>query len=465
MIKKVAAFMKRHQMLPENGHILAGVSGGADSVCLFRLLLRLREEMGFTLSVVHVEHGIRGEESLMDMEFVRRLASSHGIAFSSYACLAPRLAKERGISLEEAGREARYEAFAAESARFGDGARVALAHHMEDNAETVLFHMCRGSGMAGIAGIAPVRGNIIRPLLCVTRAEIEDFLRREGQPFRTDATNADVAYTRNRIRGLVMPELTRVNQKAAQHIARLSREAAELSAYLGERAEEALRERVTLRADGTILFWAEGLLEYPSALLTRMMLELIAKACGRKKDISREHADALLDLALGGTGRRLSLPYGITAVKGYGTLTLGALGTGGGTEGFSFMAPAGASEYDIRVPNGTFFCRILENHKKDVNFPKNRYTKWFDCDRIKNRLSFRVREPGDYFVLDAQGRRQKLKEYWINEKVPKEERGEIPLVADGSHILWAVGHRISEYYKISQRTMRILEVRFMEEDR
>ena len=189
MIKKVAAFMKRHQMLPENGHILAGVSGGADSVCLFRLLLRLREEMGFTLSVVHVEHGIRGEESLMDMEFVRRLASSHGIAFSSYACLAPRLAKERRISLEEAGREARYEAFAAESARFGDGARVALAHHMEDNAETVLFHMCRGSGMAGIAGIAPVRGNIIRPLLCVTRAEIEDFLRREGQPFRTDATN------------------------------------------------------------------------------------------------------------------------------------------------------------------------------------------------------------------------------------------------------------------------------------
>ena len=180
--------MRQHQMVQKGDHISIGISGGADSVCLFLVLERLRRRMDVTISAIHVEHGIRGKESRADAEFVQKLAARYEIPFVCRSYPVEKIAKETGVSVEEAGRNVRYAAFAEEERRFWDEAKrrggtvkTAVAHHGDDNAETVLFHLCRGSGIDGLFGIRPVRGTVIRPLLCVSKCEIEDFLNREGQ--------------------------------------------------------------------------------------------------------------------------------------------------------------------------------------------------------------------------------------------------------------------------------------------
>ena len=164
MTEKVICYLREHNMITENDHVIAGVSGGADSVCLFLVLLELKEKLGFTLSIVHVEHGIRGEESRRDAEFVKNLAERFDTECTVLSCQVPALAERQGISLEEAARTVRYEAFERQALlaekRYGlqeDKVKIAVAHHMEDLAETMVFHLCRGSGVEGLSGIPPVQ--------------------------------------------------------------------------------------------------------------------------------------------------------------------------------------------------------------------------------------------------------------------------------------------------------------------
>lgn len=463
MIHRIEAYMKQHHMINKGDHICVGVSGGADSVCLFRILEVLRGRMGFTMSVVHIEHGIRGTDSLMDMEFVQQLAKAYEIPVSVYTYPVKEIAAKQRLSVEEAGRNVRKMAYGEEMARFGDGTKVALAHHADDNAETLLFHMCRGSGIEGISGIYPVRGNFIRPLLCVTRREIEAYLRKEGQAYRTDVTNADNHYSRNRIRNCIMPEILNLNEQSVAHMNALSEDMREVSEYISGKAAEILKEYGSRTKENAIKLPVDCLSGCPSVLKKRVLLELIAELSGSKKDLSREHANALLDLAEGQTGRRLSLPYGITVEKIYGELH--CFFEKDRQQETSVYEKIELKEYPavLDISGGKIFCRILSENKKDVNFPKNLYTKWFDYDKIKNMLCFRSREPGDYMVIDRQGHRQKLKDYLVNEKVPRKQRDKILLLADGSHILWAVGGRISEYYKVTAQTRQILEVHYVEE--
>lgn len=481
MIKKVTAFIQKHHMIHAGDHICAGISGGADSVCLFLLLERLRPVLDFSLSVVHVEHGIRGEDSLLDMRFVKTLAEKYEIPFQCYAYPVEQIAKEEGLTVEEAGRKVRYEAFHKEEKLYlakaeskGGTVKIAVAHHGDDNAETLLFHLCRGSGIDGMAGIRPVRDNIIRPLLCVTRKEIEEFLQTQGQDYCTDTTNADVIYSRNRIRSRIIPELELVNRQAVMHMNRLAEDMTELADYMKSQVQEIIRENVKKEENGWS--FSTGVLEnYPRVIQSRIMLELAAMASGSRKDIGREHAQALLELAEGGVSRRIDLPYGIVAEKSYDCMyflckeqqkkqSRHVITYGEFPEDSSFLEENGREGvWEADTPAGKFLCRIFSLNKKCSEIPKNSYTKWFDYDMIKNRLCFRTRQQGDYLVTDDKGHRQKLKAYWINEKVPKAERNQRILLAEDSHILWIVGGRISEYYKITENTKKVLEVRFMEE--
>ena len=266
MISKVAAYMREHCMVRKGDHVIAGVSGGADSVCLFLALKELGHTMGFSMSVIHIEHGIRGTESLCDMQFVRSLCGLHQVPFACRSYPVEALAKEQGISVEEAGRNVRYEAFKEEERRFSDMAserggsvKTAVAHHGDDNAETMLFHLCRGSGLEGLAGIWPVRGSIIRPLLCVTRADIEHFLKKRGQVYRTDATNADVRYSRNRIRNEIMPQMRLINEGGVAHMNALAEDMRELSVCLRKETDKVLAAHMKRSEDGTICFDTECL--------------------------------------------------------------------------------------------------------------------------------------------------------------------------------------------------------------
>ena len=217
ILQKMLSFMEKYHMLDGCKTLVIGVSGGADSVCLLLLLEKVCKERGILPVVVHIEHGIRGKESLSDAAFVENLCKQKDILFHRFSYAVEKIAKESGESTEEAGRRLRYDTFFQVAEQY-EQAKIAVAHNENDQAETVLFHLARGSGIKGMGGIPPVRGNIIRPLLGVSRAEIEQYLKEAGQPYCTDSTNALDIYARNRIRHEALPSLNGVNAQAVSHI-------------------------------------------------------------------------------------------------------------------------------------------------------------------------------------------------------------------------------------------------------
>lgn len=267
--RKVENFIIKEQMIEKEDRILLGVSGGADSVCLLCLLQELSKRMGFSLGVLHIEHGIRGEESLRDADFVRRLCREKGLPFEQRSYDVPKLAKEEGLSEEEAGRKVRYAAFSEKMEKEGYQ-KTAVAHNLNDNAETMLFHLARGSALAGLSGIPAVRGRIIRPLLCLERREIEAYLAAIGQDYCQDRTNQELIYSRNRIRHQILPELEEINPKAVEHMGKTAAFIGEADLYLTREAKK-LEEACLKKKKGEVRIAIRELKE-ADPLLRRYLL-------------------------------------------------------------------------------------------------------------------------------------------------------------------------------------------------
>ena len=409
------------------------------------------KQKNIAIKVVHIEHGIRGKESINDAEFVEKLCKEKEIPFFLYSYDVPNVAKESGESLEEAGRRLRYEAFEKTAAQFPK-AKIAVAHNENDDAETVLFHMARGTGLLGLTGIAPVRGNIIRPLLAVSRTEIEAYLKAKGQNYCTDSTNELTIYARNKIRHEVLPALERVNEKAVSHIAKTSYLLSEVADYIKEETKKICAECAEeYKMRDAFLVKKQELYHYPVFLRKEVLYTLYTKLAGSCKNIGDEHIMQLLELFDRQTGKQINLPYHCRAFRVY--------------EGI-WIQKDGEKEDDSEKKNqiksltSAFTFRIIDRNSQNLEIPKNKYTKWFDYDKINVKLQIRFRQEGDYFLLDDSGRKKKLKDYFINEKIPREDREKIPLLVDGKHVLWIVGYRISAYYKVTGNTARILEVHY-----
>ena len=446
MYKKVRAYVRKYDMLTKEDTVIAGISGGADSVCLLFVLLKLKEEIGFQIHAVHVNHGIRGEASDRDEIYVRTLCEEKGVAFAVFHENVPLYARERKLTEEEAGRDLRRKAFEKALKDFG-GTKVALAHHMDDNAETVLWNLCRGTGVRGLGGIAPISGVWIRPFLCVKRQEIESYLKKWGISYCTDETNFVNTYTRNRIRGEVMPYLEKnLNEQTVLHIAETAAKMRVLEDYVRREATAGARECIRKDECGRLIFLREPYEPLDEALKPYVVYEVICKAAGHRKDIESVHVKNIQELLGKQVGRRVSLPYGLTAIRCY--------------EGLCFVKEYVKGDWD----KGEFCFRVFEKSSVTEVFPQNPYTKWFDYDIIKNTVKIRHREPGDYLTVDKNGSRQKLKQYFINEKIPQERRSGIWLAADGSHIMWIVGYRQNQAYQITEKTKRILEIQFYKGD-
>jgi len=458
MIEKVLAYIRNYHMIEAGDCIIAGVSGGADSVCLLFVLMELRKKLDFSLEAVHVEHGIRGAESLGDAGFTERLCKENGIPCRIYTCDVPGRARGERLTLEEAARKCRYEAFflACEGKK---EAKIAVAHNQDDQAETILWNLARGTGLRGLCGMRPVNGRILRPLLCVSRREIEAYLKERGQRFRTDSTNLSDAYTRNRIRRQILPAMEEgLNMQARVHIAEAGERLLRAQEYLEKLAEEKAR-RISDVWEGEIRISAEGFLAEERVMQEAMLRIWMERLGGGLKDVGAVHLEELLHLAEKQSGKRLTLPGGRTARRTGGYLVLG---------GAEEHVPEGAEqrqETPLRVPGesrwGSYrILTSLEPYKNQI-IPEKKYTKWLDYDTIKNTILLRSRRSGDYFIAD--GGHRKLKKYFIDEKVLKECRDQVLLLADGSHILWAVGYRISETCKVTEHTKKILKIQVMEE--
>ncbi len=462
MEEKVRSYIEQFQMLKQENFVVAGISGGADSVCLLLLLNEIRREIGFSLTAVHVEHGIRGEESGRDAAFAEQLCKDLGIPFVLCRVDVPLYREEKGLSMEEAARELRYDCLLRVCEETGAD-RIALGHHADDNAETVLFHLARGTGIRGMSGIRPVseRGTVtlIRPLLGVTRKEIEAWLLKRGQTFCTDSTNTDLTYSRNRLRERVIPEMEQINTQAVSHMLNTSEQLAEICDYLDETAWEAGQGVFNVsdtEGSAEVDILCAPFLAMHDVLKKHLTLQLIALAAGSRRDVTAGHVEEVIRLMTSQVGTQASLPYGITALKTYDSVVLRAK--------LPDVLPL--AEQELLIPGETvtedgiiFSAEIFDFSNFSQKIPQKSYTKWFDYDKIKHSVRLRGRHPGDYLTTDRNGGHKKLNRFFIDEKIPLVRRDRICLLADEDHIMWVVGHRISEEYKVTEQTKKVLCVK------
>lgn len=507
---KIKQFIRQHGMLAPGDGVVAGVSGGADSMCLLRVLHGLEQEYRLRLMAVHVHHGIRGADADGDEAFVRDECGRLGILFVPVHADVPSLAARWGCAIEEAGRRVRYEAFRKAAALHGCG-KIAVAHNENDNAETFLFQAFRGSGVWGLAGIAPCRAEgevmVIRPLLCVDRAGIEAYLGAEGAGYRTDASNETMDYARNRIRNELLPlAKSSVNAGAVAHLAAAAAELQETAGFLRELVLDGYRKVAAETAPaygGEIVLDVAAWEALPLYLQKEVVLYALGRAAGSRRDLGRVHVQAVCGLMCGEVGKRVDLPYGLAAIRTYRSVRIvreereirGCRGNirdksvweGSGTAcrkkdpkpndpDIPQLAAAGSIEitsfpacFDLGMYELTLHLSDRNgdsggNEKKSI-IAKNCYTKCFDYGKIRNALVLRTRRPGDHMVINVDGSKKSLKSLLIDKKVPAGCREKLPLLAEESSVLWAVGVRSGEGFYVTQNTKQILVAELRRKDR
>ena len=457
VLQKVKQYITETEMIKSRCTVIAGVSGGPDSMVMLDILRRLQGDYECSLRVVHVNHGIRGKEALRDQKTVQKICEEWKIPCCVYSYDVPRLAAEWKMGSEEAGRKVRRAAFEEEKKKCtsSDGEiRIALAHNKNDVAETMLHHLARGSGIRGLAALKPVNGEFIRPVLCLERDEIVDYIKETGIPSVTDSSNLEDDYTRNRIRHHILPLMTEeINAKAVAHMAEASELFRQAEEYFKAKAEEIAAG--CAGGDGTYLLDKEFFAK-ETILQNYVVREILERLSGHRNDLTAGHIRQVQKLYENQSGRKISLPYGVEALRCYEGVKLQKKTeeVSERTEEVQELNMEGTTSW----VNESFRTRIFPYSGEKIL--EKKYTKWFDCDKINCELSVRTRRSGDYMIVNQSGGRKKLTRCMIDDKIPGEIRQEIPLVAAKDEILWIVGGRISERYKITSQTEKVLEITY-----
>lgn len=465
ILKKVRDFCTENGLFGGCRAVTAGVSGGADSVCLLFILQKLfsqmPEEERPSLTAVHVHHQIRGAQADADAAFTRDLCARIGVPFVMVKVDAPTEARRAKLSLEEAARNLRYEALR----KAVPGALIAVAHTATDQAETVLFRLARGTGLKGLAGMSPKAGDIVRPLLCLTRQETEAYLAAEGQPYVTDSTNFSRDNARAILRADVMPGLAGINAQAVRHIADTALQLSEAGALIQAQSEALFKEAAeeeTGAESGKLVLAVSPLQEAP-ALIARQAVQLaIARSCGHKRDIGAVHIKEVIGLLRAQTGAKVILPYGMQVRRCYDRLCFEKQGA---DEEIRKQEPpvmldealAGlAAGERIRLRFGEWETEACFAAKFD-GASDNEYTKFFDYDKMQNGLVLRNPRKGD-FLHTGKASRASLSKVMKDRKVPHDLRDTCLLLAAGDEVYWAVSVRRSQAALIDENTKKILRL-------
>lgn len=479
MINQVWKYIQQMNMLEKDDYVVAGVSGGADSVCLLLVLLEIQKKLPFTLHVVHINHGIR-QEAGEDADYVELLCRKYDIAFTLVEAKVEEIAQKQKISTEEAGRQVRYQSFyrvLKENAGKQKG-KIAIAHNKNDSCETFLFNLFRGSGLKGLSGIQPIRDKIIRPLLCLERMQIEEYLKKNQIYYCVDKTNLEDDYTRNRIRHHILPFACKeISEGAVMHIQDAADKISQAWDFISDMTDVAYADCVKRDKNGYHIS-KEALYGIHKTLRGYVLYEVLAQAANSRKDLETVHIEQLLLLMENQTGRELYMPYGLKAYREYDGICIARADVQMVNTDFKeFLSCIDLEQkerlengetLEITLPDGAILAfSIFDNfYKQDCisdeefekNIPVKPYTKWFDYDKIKDNIVIRTRQSGDFLTINSVNQRKSLKEFFINKKIPGNERDCIWLVTEKSHVIWVVGNRISSYYKVSRTTEKILQI-------
>lgn len=466
--------IKKYNMLPDDCGVVVAVSGGADSVALLSLLCGYAGITKDRLLVVHVEHGIRGEDSLRDAKYVQKLCSEYGITCHIHHIKVMDEVEKTGETVEETARRIRYDILKNEADELEKKqncvVKIAVAHHLYDQAETVIMNLVRGAHLKGLGGMQPVNGRIIRPLINSKKEEIIKYLKEKGIDWCSDCTNYDTDYTRNLIRHEILPLLEKINARAMEHIASTAGELREIEDYLTAESD-ILYEKYVIEKEheknvdvNRLLIKNELLDETTSEYVNRVIYKAISTVAGRAKDITGEHIASVRELFDKQVGKSVNLPYKLWARRDYEGVSL------------KIHEETEGDNLEKRTDEFLVFSKdkcLSVNEKRDLcgyqitlldanvvsEIEKKEYTKYFDYDII-SAMVLRTPREGDYITIDADGHTKTLHKYLKDEKVSYEDREQIAVFADGNHIIWVKGYRISEAYRVTSKTKRILKIEF-----
>ena len=462
-VQRTHHFITQHQMIQPKETVLVGVSGGVDSLALLYALHTLRHQLDCQFHVAHLDHGFR-EDSAADAVYVSKQADRLGVPISSTRTDVPQLMRAQKLSAEVAARRARYQFYESVSERVG-AAKIALGHHRDDQAETVLMNLLRGAGVSGLKGILPVReGKFIRPLLAFSRKEVEDFVAQLGLQPRCDTTNYQLNHLRNRIRLELIPALERTYNSNLQNTLSQTTELLRAeSDYLEVLAYDAFQAcRVESCTPGTVALDRRLFQEHHLALCRRILRLAVVEVFGETKDFYFNHFESMLNLIDGETPNSvLHLPNGGEFRRVYDRVLI--------QKSTESHAPF---EYEIAAPGHTplplldaeMIATVVEqpmNHTAADKFPDGKCQAVFDLDRLQLPLTLRQRRDGDRFHPFGMRGTKKLKNLLIDAKIPQQERERVPVLVNGDEIIWVVGYRTSEPFKIRPETKRRLYLNYL----
>ncbi len=432
MEKLVLEAVERFGLLKNGDSVTVALSGGADSMSLLYALLSLKERLGITLSAAHLNHCIRGEEADRDEAFVKAQCEKLGIECFCEKSDIPRIAAEQSISIELAARKVRYEFLE----RVAKGV-IATAHNADDNLETVIFNLTRGTAIDGLCGIPPKRGRIVRPLLLCERAEIEKYCKDNEIPFVTDSTNLSDDYTRNKIRHNIIPKLYELNSGVKAAALRMTQTLREDAAALDKLCEQYLK--LNTLEDGLNLKGFELL----DAAVGKRVLKRFVEDIISNTALESVHIDSIYEIAL--KGGRASLPKNYTAVSKNSSFRLERLDE---KTGF---------EVSLSYKDNTFF----ENGKKINNLLLN---SLLDCDKIVGKLEIRTRIVGDKVRLVGRGCTKTLKSLYNECNIPLSHRQYLPVISDDNGVVWVYGIGVAQRCAVSHNTKKIIEIDVIKEE-
>jgi tRNA(Ile)-lysidine synthase len=489
LVAHVADAIRQHRLVTAGQAVVVGVSGGPDSLCLLHVLHTLAPALSLDLHVGHLHHGLRGAEADADADFVVHLARDWGVPVHMDYADVVALARTQRQSVEEAARCARY-IFLARLARQVGAPSIAVGHNADDQAETVLMHWLRGAGLAGLRGMLPKTAladyrldvtatssstladgdlagiELIRPLLGVTRPEIEDYCRRHGLRPRLDRSNLDTTYFRNRLRHDLLPYLETYNPNIREILRRSAEVIAGDYALLRQQLEVAWLQVVRSESPSAVVFDLAAWRHLPLGLQRSTLREAVHRLRRSLRNINFDHVEGALTVAVGGeTGARATLPQGLEVTVGYDTVVIAP-------HGFSLPLPdlpllTAGDPIPVRVPGDTWLPDMRWRLRVDLTTvgavqPGSGWTATLDAAYVGTAPRLRRRRPGDRFrPLGLGGRSQRLNEFMINAKIPAAWRNHVPLlVNEADQIVWVCGWRPDERARVTPDTSQVVRLCF-----
>mgnify|MGYP002521096640 CR=1 FL=1 len=433
-MEKIKEFIKEKKLINPGEVIGVGVSGGSDSMALLHYLAGVQEELDFEVVAIHINHGIR-EESRDEEEFVMTKCRELGVRAYKFKINSPKIAKEKNESIETAAREGRYDIFKSLIQR-GVVDKIALAHHESDQAETILMHIFRGSGIAGARGMEPIRDGIyIRPMLNVSKKEIMNYVLDNNIDYVQDNSNFDNGYNRNFLRNVILPQVCERWPGAESGIVSFGRTVSEDDDFINNYVQDS-----DVIYDDEIAKIPLTYFTYPTSVLNRLLIKIFKKV-GIQKDFEKKHIEIITDLAKNGeNGSRVQLPFEVVAVREYNYLTL----VNKLKNRPELRVPFGIGEIELENI-GKIITKKVKTYESKPNF------LFIDIDKVPADAIWRYREDGDVFTKFGGGTK-KLKSYFIDKKIPQRIRDYIPVLASGNEILVIGGIEISDKVKIDENS-------------